>query len=149
MQICDGVDYTAKLKSKNIISIAFINIPFIGGGTAPWGSKNAVGGFDAPKMWDGRVEVVGYAGTFSLMKAQVKSSALHAMRICQVRQVPRIPGSTLASLEAHNPPFRPAAALALPPATAHTRSPGRSSRHAGFAVAVDLVSPAQRSDARD
>lgn len=85
--ICDGVDYTAKLKSKNIISIAFINIPFIGAGTAPWGSKNAVGGFDPPKIWDGRVEVVGYSGQFALMKAQAKSSVLHAMRICQARTV--------------------------------------------------------------
>lgn len=85
--VCDGVDYTANLKSKNIISIAFLNIPFIGAGTTPWGSKNATGDFDAPKIWDGRVEVVGYSGQFALMKAQAKSSMLHAVRICQARTV--------------------------------------------------------------
>lgn len=85
--VCDGVDYTERLKTKKIVSIGFLNIPYIGGGTRPWGAKDAVDGFDAPKIWDGKVEVVGFVGQFSLMKAQAKSSILHALRICQARNV--------------------------------------------------------------
>jgi len=108
--ICDGVDYTNELRRKKIVSLAFINIQYFMAGAQPWGTVQSSDGFDAPKMSDGRVEVIGYTGRTGIAMAQVKMfpKMVSAWKICQCKS---------ATLKLHQPvpaqldgePFLPAA----------------------------------------
>eukprot|EP00037_Helgoeca_nana_P016071 m.150761 g.150761 ORF g.150761 m.150761 type:complete len:746 (-) comp23324_c0_seq4:4886-7123(-) len=78
--VCDGVDYTAQLREKKIVALAFLNIHSYGAGTQPWGTKKSTGDFTPPAMDDGKVEVIGF-WPWSFPKGQARVG--HAWRICQ------------------------------------------------------------------
>lgn len=80
--VCDGVDYTAQLREKKIVALAFLNIHSYGAGTQPWGTKKAIDkdGFVPPRMDDGKLEVLGF-WPWSFPKGQ--AGVGHAWRICQ------------------------------------------------------------------
>eukprot|EP00038_Savillea_parva_P009625 m.184787 g.184787 ORF g.184787 m.184787 type:complete len:724 (+) comp16228_c0_seq1:65-2236(+) len=80
--VCDGVDYTAQIREKKIVALAFLNIHCYGAGTQPWGTKKALDnkGFTPPRMDDGKLEVLGF-WPWSFPKGQ--AGVGHAWRICQ------------------------------------------------------------------
>ncbi|EDQ84808.1 uncharacterized protein MONBRDRAFT_29810 [Monosiga brevicollis MX1] len=79
----DGRDVTQTVRRQAFEAIAFLNIASYAAGTRPWGTKNAVDGFDAPSSEDQKLEVVGFQSALALAKGVMRIG--HAARLAQCR----------------------------------------------------------------
>ena len=79
--ICDGEDYTEKIKEQKIHCIVFLNIKSYSGGVNPWGT--ARGAARPAAMDDGFIEVVGLFSAPTMAALQV---GIPGFRICQCRK---------------------------------------------------------------
>ncbi|KAH9406003.1 hypothetical protein TYRP_014301 [Tyrophagus putrescentiae] len=61
--VCDGVDYTSRLKELKVHSVLFLNIPSYSGGTRPWAPSSS---YDPQSTNDGQIEVIGLT-TYQLL----------------------------------------------------------------------------------
>lgn len=79
--ICDGEDYTEKIREQKIHCIVFLNIKSYSGGVNPWGT--ARGAARPAAMDDGFIEVVGLFSAPTIAALQV---GIPGSRICQCRK---------------------------------------------------------------
>ena len=77
--VCDGVDYTERLKKYKCVCVLFLNIKYYAGGTRPWkkGDKN----FNRPAMDDSLMEVIG----FDHLDQALLQVGGHGVNICQCK----------------------------------------------------------------